>query len=532
MMPGRREVDRLLRRVDALDRFVTAASGHLTAESLAPARTIVERVGKRLAVSREHTVVALAGATGSGKSSLFNAIAGEKFSTTGVRRPTTGTAHACVWGDGDPASLLDWLDIPAGQRFTTAGSSTLDGLVLVDLPDFDSVRAEHRREADRLLALADLVIWVTDPQKYADRVIHEQYLRTFQRHAATTVVVLNQADLLSPDDLRRCLTDLTRLLTADGFHNVPVFGVSATAPAPGIGKLRDVLARAVTERKAALERLSVEVGAAVATSRALVGPAAKNATDSPALTDALGHSAGVPAICDAAASAYRFRARGSMGWPVVRWVRRIRTDPLGRLRLGRAEAGASSLPAPGAAVQAVADLAIRDLIDRASTGLPAPWPTAVRDAARSHRDTLADALDVAVMTTDIGMSRKPRWWRLIGSLQWLLTIAALAGGVWILLRIVLIALGLARLQTPGTDVSGVGQVPWATIALIGGALVGLLLALLVRPIVALGARRARRRTRSRLTRAVDGVAEQKILDPVRGVLRDYTEARTALTDAG
>ena len=37
--------------------------------------------------------MALAGATGSGKSSLFNALLGEEVSAPGVRRPTTGTAH-------------------------------------------------------------------------------------------------------------------------------------------------------------------------------------------------------------------------------------------------------------------------------------------------------------------------------------------------------------------------------------------------------------------------------------------------------
>ena len=73
--------------------------------------------------------------------------------------------------------------------------------MLLDLPDFDSIQAGHRLEVDRLLRLVDLVIWVTDPQKYADQVIHEQYLRTFHRHVDSTVVVLNQADRLSDADV-------------------------------------------------------------------------------------------------------------------------------------------------------------------------------------------------------------------------------------------------------------------------------------------------------------------------------------------
>src|SRR5262249_26073393 len=59
---------------------------------------VLRRAGERLRLSANHTVVALAGGTGSGKSSLFNALAGASFSPLGVTRPTTRHAHACVWG--------------------------------------------------------------------------------------------------------------------------------------------------------------------------------------------------------------------------------------------------------------------------------------------------------------------------------------------------------------------------------------------------------------------------------------------------
>src|SRR6266516_1738074 len=143
-------------RVEALRRFLRAVEDHLPEQRLACARTIVDRAGERLSLSREHSVVALAGATGSGKSSLFNALARMELSTVGVRRPTTAHAFACVWGPLGAAPLLD-------------------------LPDFDSLAAAHRVEVDRLLTLVDLMVWVTDPQKYADQVIHDEYLRAFRR---------------------------------------------------------------------------------------------------------------------------------------------------------------------------------------------------------------------------------------------------------------------------------------------------------------------------------------------------------------
>ncbi|MDI5943929.1 50S ribosome-binding GTPase, partial [Micromonospora sp. DH15] len=136
------------------------ADGQLPDTQLVPAHTLVERAGTRLALSRDHTVVALAGATGSGKSSLFNALARFELSPVGVRRPTTGVAHACVWGPLDGATrLLDWTGVLPRHRFVRESAldgddeSALHGLVLLDLPDFDSVQRSHRLEVDRLLGL-------------------------------------------------------------------------------------------------------------------------------------------------------------------------------------------------------------------------------------------------------------------------------------------------------------------------------------------------------------------------------------------
>ena len=56
-------------------------------------------------------------------------------------------------------------------------SDGLQGLVLLDLPDFDSVETAHRLEVDRIVELADALLWVVEPQKYADAALHDRYLR-------------------------------------------------------------------------------------------------------------------------------------------------------------------------------------------------------------------------------------------------------------------------------------------------------------------------------------------------------------------
>jgi hypothetical protein len=536
--------DALLRRLAALQRFLDAVDGHLPDDRLVAAHTVVERAGTRLALSRDHTVVALAGATGSGKSSLFNALAHMQLSPVGVRRPTTGVAHACVWGaPKDAAKLLDWVGVLPRHRFDRESAldgddeASLRGLVLLDLPDFDSVERSHRIEVDRLLGLVDLVIWVVDPQKYADRVVHTSYLREFHRHKDVTVVVLNQADRLPAADLPRVLADLRRLLDADDLAGVPVLATAAVQE-PAMADLRRLLERTVSERQASLRRLSGDVDAVVADLGPLMGPTVDDDVESRTadrLADALAGVAGVPAVAEATQQAYRHRAGSVTGWPVVKGWRKLRPDPLRRLHLpGPGETAAvaegpapvTSVPDPTAAQRSALGLAVRAVSDRAAEGLPAPWRSAVAEASRSRLGDLPDALDRAVAGTDLGLGRTPIWWRLVGLLQWLVTLAALGGLVWLVTGYVIRALGLPRLEYPM-----VGEVPLPTLLLLGGIVAGLVLALLVKPIIAFGARRARRRAEARLRAAVGAVGREQVIAPVRSVLKAYADARDALAAA-
>ncbi len=99
-------------RIEGLDAATTAARGRLDDALVDDAASVVERATARLKLSADHTVVALAGATGSGKSSTFNALIGLDLAAVGVRRPTTSWATACVWGTEGADDLLEWLGIP------------------------------------------------------------------------------------------------------------------------------------------------------------------------------------------------------------------------------------------------------------------------------------------------------------------------------------------------------------------------------------------------------------------------------------
>jgi GTP-binding protein EngB required for normal cell division len=506
-------------RLAALDQFVQASTPYLGEQELAPARELVERAGERLALSRGHTVVALAGSTGTGKSSIFNKIAGKDLSPTGVRRPTTGQAHACVWGAEEAKPLLDWLKV--GRRHQRDGDAALDGLVLLDLPDFDSVNAEHRIEADRLLAVVDLIVWVLNPQKYADRVVHRGYIEQFQRYGDITVVVLNQADLLSRADLEECLTDLRRLLAGDGLSKVPIVTAS-TVTEPGLEGLRRVLTEVVVARRAAMRRLAADVDSVVSPFAfpKIKGKFLSGTVDT--LTDSLGNAAGVPTVARATEQAYVHRARKVTGWPPLKWLRRLRPDPLARLHLEAP--GATSIDPAAPAARAAASLAVR--ATAASVSLPGSWQEAVLDAARSKMDDLPDALDRAVSQTDLGLGRTRLWWRAVGVLQWLFVAAAAAGLLWLVVRYALFALAL-----PEPPMPAVGRLPLPTALLAAGLLAGLVLSFLVRPVVRLAARRQRRRVEKRLRANVSQVARDYVIAPAAGVLEAYDTAAKALAMA-
>ncbi|MEN3536374.1 GTPase [Microbispora sp. ZYX-F-249] len=551
-LPRRKAEVSLDDRLEALAEAADLAEGRLGREAVDHARAVVARAGVRRGLSVDHTAVALAGATGSGKSSLFNALSGTDLATVGVTRPTTAKAQAALWGGGGAGPLLDWLDVPL--RHTVEGDAS--GLILLDLPDHDSIELAHRREVDRLVGVVDLLVWVLDPQKYADAAVHERYLRPLARHRDVMVVVLNQVDRLPERSVKRCLDDLRGLLAADGLEGVPVLGVSART-GEGVPELRTLLDREVSRRRAWSSRLAADVASAAAGlwaatrppaarepepgavalpagtrgTRAAVAaspPPARATAEAPpgrvavpevavgrALTRALAQAAGAPVAVEAVAKSHRHRSVAATGWPVTRWLRRLRPDPLRRLHLtGGAR---SSLPAATAVEVSALDTALRDVGAAASEEVPEPWATAVRHAARSRSEELTDALDRTVAAaTSGGVSKAPRWWRVAGTAQWL-TVAAMAlGAIWLLVRFALNYLMLPELPTPT-----LGRAPWPTVLLLGGALAGVLIALLCRVFAWIGGRRRARRAAKALRAGIERVAGELIVAPTRDELDRY-----------
>ena len=532
----------LVDHLRALGEAVELCEGRVDSVPLAEARRVVDQADRRLAMSGSATVVALAGATGSGKSSIFNALSGTTLATVGVRRPTTAHAMASSWGDESAEDLLDWLQIPRRHALETepAMDAALDGLVLLDLPDHDSTELDHRMEVDRLVQLVDMLIWVVDPQKYADAAIHDRYLRPLAQHAEVMMIALNQVDRLTVGQREQCLRDLRRLLDSEGLAKVPVMAISAST-GEGIEILRETLARQVAEKQAAARRLAADVSVTAAKLSAASGttkvtPLGRSSLDR--LTSQVAIAAGVPVVTEAVGKAWRLRGGLATGWPVLAWIAKFKPDPLRRLHLDRlgvgrrhkevdpSDVGRTSLPATSGVQKARLDTSVRALADEASRGLTRGWADEIRRAARSSEDALPDRVDRAVAITDLDLAQHRRWWQLVRVLQWLLVAAVVAGLGWLGLSFL-----LAYLQLPPLPKVTWWGLPAPTVLVIGGALAGLLLAGLARIFVEVGARRRTAKARQSLRAAIARVTGELVINPVKAEQDRYEKARLALERA-
>jgi GTPase Era involved in 16S rRNA processing len=544
---------RLQDRLEVLTEIAALADGRVPPDVAVRATATTQRAEGRLGHGAAHTVVALAGATGSGKSSTFNVLAGRELAATGVRRPTTSTTQAAVFTSGstlkdDVAGLLSWLDV---RQHAVVDDPALDGLVLLDLPDHDSTHTSHRQEVDRLVRVVDVFVWLVDPQKYADAALHHDYLRRFATHADVTILVLNQIDTIAPQHRTAALDDLARILSADGLAvartgvvakvtgkdaGVRVMGVSART-GEGVDALRREIAARVSAHRALIDRIDADIDWIADDLRSALGDSAPRVVPERAageLGQALAHAAGVEGVADAVAEAHRRRGTHAAGWPPTRWISRLKPDPLRRLgldrRSGRSDRSAdpgdgddhavvtprTSLPPPSRVATAAVSTAIRRVSDDVSIGLPDTWRHRLGTVANSRRDDLDDALDQAVGTTRLPTER-PRWWRVAGAAQWVLAAAMAIGLLWLLAIFVVSWFGLPDLPTVD-----VGQLPLPTVLVFGGAALGLLVAALARWATGVGARRRASVARRRLVAAATDVGRDLVIAPLDTELATMT----------
>lgn len=146
--------------VHALEEF---ASYEGPWKPLQEARTVlrarVDELVEREAHLNDVLVIALVGGSGTGKSTLLNALAGDRLAKTSEYRPCT--TKPAVYHP--PGVTLDFDD--AWERIS---GSALENLVIVDTPDSDTIVRAHRALAEEVLAKCDLILLCGSPEKYLD----------------------------------------------------------------------------------------------------------------------------------------------------------------------------------------------------------------------------------------------------------------------------------------------------------------------------------------------------------------------------
>jgi hypothetical protein len=520
-------IDRCL---GALDEAIDAATALGLDASAAIATRDAARA--RLGFPSDAYVLALAGGTGVGKSTLLNAIAGENVSPATARRPTTSDAIAWVPAarGRELAGLLDWLGV---TRIREHSGGALGDVAVLDLPDFDSIAAEHRERVDELLPRVDAVAWVVDPEKYMDDVMHDGYVRRFAPRIRRQVVVLNRSDLLATPDATRVADDMRAQLRRDGADGVEVVSTRAKDGAPGVTALSTWLESGVEAKRVVVSRVGAEAAAAaraLASDAGVLGDAASPLIEPARRERAIASVArGALAVVDIAGlerqavAATRFAARRRGAGPlrhltsaVYRLAGRDRAaaDPAGYLARWRLRGSLAPAVEP-----------LRELITSTLPAVPGPLrsPLAALAAPASLEGRVGDAVDRS-LTGEASAFRVPTsaLWSVIGAVQYVVVGVLLFAALWLALLFTVHDVPVGTIEVPY-----LGPVP-TPVGLLAAALVaGYVFARLLQLHAGWLGRRWAKRVGSGVVREVNRRIADEILVPVER----FDAARAALNRA-
>lgn len=594
------------RSVASLKDAISYGEGRVPETVLLDAAETLERLSQRRELSTEHTVIGFFGATGSGKSTLFNAIAGQNIALSAPTRPTTSTVQAAIWEAEGSEELLDWLGIdkcvyPQTQALAAEGEASdgngagkhnkaggaaapnavtepapglfnrirravggrgemrtrTGGLILLDMPDFDSVTTTNRDLAARMMRYVDVLVWVVDPQKYADAVIHRDFMVPLAASGAQALCVLNQADKLAPAEVPAVLASLTRLLQAEGTeaHLLAAPIAVSARTGEGIDVLRDLLAQVAAAKSLSLQRTDAQLHATASQLRTYAGGegtvlAGAYALDAEQkLVKACYASSQAEQVLQAATASYRRTAGQHTGWILTRWMSRLKADPLRRLHLGQQEetkstskaeksAGmlgsdsenapelvASSLPPLSAAQKAGMANAVRQYSKQMAARIDEPWKRSMKEAALSREAELPELLERDMVRIDYGLGRTRAPWVIFNALQWIALLSALVGVGWLTL---ISGMAYLQIQLPPAPTPEGSPVPLPTLLLLLGVLLGIASAGVGRLLTAMGSRYYARKLRGRLQTGVEKAVQSCVVAPVQLEAKRLTSYRKAL----
>ncbi|MGP5389452.1 GTPase [Glutamicibacter arilaitensis] len=535
-----RAVSGLNSQINSIVEAMQLAEPYLEPETIDLAADVITRAESRRQLSSEHVVVGLFGATGSGKSTIFNALVGQELAATGVIRPTTTDTVAAIWEPEGASELLDWLEVTTrhimgdqDSRAQPGKKKKFDsGLLLLDLPDMDSTAVDHHKIAARLVGQVDYLVWVLDPQKYADASIHHGYLNSLRSQQGNLLIVLNQIDKIAEQERKQVVDSLRGILATSGLENLPIVCASA-ATGEGVADVHAKIAAAAKNKALSTRRLRADVDQVIhRLSEELKVEKVRlpSQLHQAELERVIAKAHGAQYIADAVETSYLLRGASRTGWPLTTWLVKLRNDPLKRMNLGRRhedpELSLTSRPELSVAETAAIEHGIDQYVSEASNELPESWKEPLHEKVHANTEVLDDGIDAAIAGTPLGVERSSWWWPVVKVIQWVALVAALGGALWLAGYPVA---GYFQFDLPQAPrVEGIA-VP--TLLVFIGILLGIVLGLACSFVNRIVAKVKRRKALKNIERSVSHLVRQAVIDPVDQHLDTFNSYSALITSA-
>lgn len=463
------------------------------------------------------TLVVLVGSSGTGKSSLLNCLTGKRTTPVGNIRPTTTEIRGFTKDPEGARDFGDYLGIPLVSPVPDTTEPHLpDNLVVVEAPDRRLLTDDCPDlvgTVENLLDAADLIVWVTEPQKYAD----VDFLQDLQRWADShsSLVVLTHTDMLATDALEEVKTDLQRIITTRGLE-LRLLTTSIYQDA-SLSEFRQTVQMASAPPESdyramqtKLRKIAKRINSEAQLGREIDSPAARLETE---FCDAITQACGKANVEQQLHHDYLSGSRPLVVPAPVTWLAGLKPN----------HQKTSFTPHLAGVLEV--QKAAKSYAQQTAPGFPRIWQSFLMRRAGRHSETLVSALNLATTSWDVPRVKRQLWWRLWWLLQWLCNVLAVIGFVWLLIWLVCL---LGGVTLPGA----IGPVPLAPLAFIVGILLAVLCAVGGMKLSAARARKHGETGAAKFHQLTDEVSRKAFLEPMQQDLLLYMQLREFVEQMG